>query len=257
MTTVGILQARMTSTRLPGKVLAPIAGQPMIARQIERLRRSTLLDEIIVATSTDPSDDALANVLEELPVRVVRGSLDDVLARFVLAMDEAGPDVVVRLTADCPLASPHVVDLVVAAFLDGEWDYVSNTLEPTFPDGLDVEVVRPEALRWVAEHSTDRDEHEHVTLGVYRRPERFRLSNVRGERDLSHLRWTVDDPDDLRFVRTVYERLLPEQPMFEWQDVLELIEAEPGLSRTSAHSARNAALDGLDTGAMLHKRGSS
>ena len=250
MSIVGVLQARMSSTRLPGKVLEPILDVPMIGRQVERLQRATGMDGLVVATSMDPGDDALADYVATLGVPVVRGSLDDVLARFVQAIDEHSIDTVVRLTADCPLASPAVIDAVIADFATGGADYVSNTLTPTYPDGVDVEVVRADVLRWVASNSDDPHEHEHVTLGVYRRPERFVVRNVAGAEDLSDLRWTVDNPDDLAFVREVYARLYPGNPAFELADVLALLEREPGLSRTSADAVRNAALQGLDTGAM-------
>ncbi len=242
----------MTSSRLPGKVLEPILGVPMIGRQIERLRRASSLEGLVVATSVDPSDDELAGYLASIDVPVVRGSLDDVLGRFISVIDEYAPDTVVRLTADCPLTSPFVIDRVVGEFTRMDADYVSNTLEPTWPDGVDVEVVRASALRWVAANSDDPHEHEHVTLGVYRRPEQFRCLNVAGDIDLSALRWTVDNADDLAFVRAIYAELLPGHPEFDVPDVLELLRREPALSRTSADAARNAALDGLDTGAMLH-----
>ena len=251
---LGILQARMTSSRLPGKVLEPIEGMPMIGRQIERLRRSDLLDGLVVATSVDLSDDRLVAYVESLGIPVVRGFLDDVLGRFIGVLDEFCPEVVVRLTADCPLASPRVVDQVISAF-GPDVDYVSNTLEPSFPDGLDVEVVRVGALRWVARHSGDQHEREHVTLGVYRRPNRFRCANVSGEEDLSSLRWTVDTPDDLEFVQQVYAYLLPINAQFEVEDVLDLLERMPNLSRTVRDGARNAALSGISTGAIEQGRG--
>lgn len=251
---LGVLQARMTSSRLPGKVLEPILGVPMIGRQIERLRRASSLDGLVVATSVDASDDPLVEYLATLSVPVVRGSLDDVLGRFIAVLDEFSPDVVVRLTADCPLASPVVLDRVVSAF-GPDVDYASNTLEPTWPDGVDVEVVRAPALRWVFSNSDDPHEHEHVTLGVYRRPEQFRCVNVAGDVDLSSLRWTVDNADDLAFVRAVYAELHGVNPEFEIDDVLDLLRRRPELSRTSADSARNAALNGLETGAMRHEHG--
>ncbi len=251
---LGVLQARMTSSRLPGKVLEPVVGEPMIGRQIERVRRSALLDGLVVATSVDPADDVLVEYLRGLDVPVVRGSLDDVLARFIGAIDAYSPDVVVRLTADCPLASAVVIDRVIEAFLESDADYASNTLSPSYPDGLDVEVVRVDALRWVAAHSTDPHEREHVTLGVYRRPERFRCLNVSGDVDLSALRWTVDNPEDLAFVREVYQELYADNPTFDVSDVLGLLDRRPELLRTASDSARNAALDGLDTGAMHQGR---
>ncbi|MBK9738913.1 MAG: glycosyltransferase family protein [Actinobacteria bacterium] len=250
MSTLAIVQARMTSTRFPGKVLAPLVGQPMVLRQLERVRRATTLDGVIVATSTDPTDDELTGVVEASGVPVVRGSLDDVLDRFITAMDVFEPEVVVRLTADCPLISPFVIDQVVEAFRASNADYVSNTMTPTYPDGLDVEVVRASVLREVARSATDPPEREHVTLGVYRRHDRYRVENVIGSRDLSHLRWTVDTPADFAFVTRVYEALLPVTADFDLEDVLAYLEQHPEFSRTDADAARNAALTGLDTGAM-------
>jgi len=250
MTTLAVLQARMSSSRLPGKVMMPLLGEPMLVRQVERIRRSRLLDGIVLATSTDAADDPLAQLAGALGIPVVRGPLDDVLARYVLAIEHHQPDVVVRLTADCPLTSPTVIDAVIAHFAASNVDYCSNTLTPTFPDGLDAEVVRASALVDVAGVSNDPAEREHVTLGIYRRPERYRLANYAGAVDLASLRWTVDTPDDLAFVASVYEALYLADPDFDLADVLALLEREPGLSRTTADQARNAALVGLDTGAM-------
>ena len=250
---LAILQARMTSSRLPGKVLEPIEGIPMIGRQIERVRRAQSIDGLVVATSVDASDDPLVEYVESLEVPVVRGSLDDVLGRFIDVIDLYHPVVVVRLTADCPLTSPRVIDTVIQHFDPEHVDYVSNTLQPTFPDGVDVEVVRADALRWVFENSADAHEHEHVTLGVYRRADRFRCVNVAGATDLSALRWTVDLPEDLAFVRAVYAELLPVNPEFDVDDILGLLERRPDLVRTEQQAKRNSALDGIDTGAMTHR----
>jgi len=250
MMVLGILQARMNSTRLPGKVLEPIEGMPMIGRQIERLRRSKEIDELILATSDEVTDDVLVEYVESLGIKVIRGSRDDVLARFIQVIDSCSPDVVVRLTADCPLTSPLVIDNVIREFKEQNLDYLSNTLSPTFPDGLDVEVVLPEVLRWAAANSQDSHEHEHVTLGVYRRPELFKVGNFTDQVDRSDLRWTVDNPQDLAFVREVYRRLYSSNPAFEYADALALLDNEPTLHRTTADAARNAALEGLDTGAM-------
>lgn len=252
MSALAILQARMSSSRLPGKVLQPILGEPMIFRQLERLARASSLDGLVIATSVDESDDELAAALASRGYDVVRGSLDDVLGRYVQVIEEYAPKAVVRLTADCPLASPSVIDQVVQEFLASDLDYFSNTLEPSFPDGVDVEVVKASVLQWVASNSDDIHEHEHVTLGVYRRPERFKVGNYSGPRDLSELRWTVDTSADLDFVRNVYENLYPTNPEFELDDILGFLTAHPELSRSSRDSSRNAALDGLDTGVMKH-----
>lgn len=222
----------------------------MILRQLERIRRAETLDGIIVATSTDASDDQLVHVLEDADVSVVRGDLNDVLARFISAMDQVRPDVVVRLTADCPLTSPEVIDKVVKAFRERNPDYLSNTMSPTYPDGLDVEVVKASVLREVEQVATDPPEREHVTLGVYRRHDRYRIENVANTENLSHLRWTVDTLEDYDFVTKVYDALYASNPHFEWDDVLEWLKQHPELSRTEADASRNAALQGLDTGAM-------
>ena len=252
--TIGILQARTSSTRLPGKVLMPLVGEPMILRQLERISRAQTLDLVVAATSDDPSDDALALAVVDAGYDLVRGSLDDVLGRFIRVIDEYQPDVVVRMTADCPLISPTVIDHVVAAFDASDADYASNTMVPTYPDGLDVEVVTAAALRRVATESSDIHEHEHVTLGVYRRPERFRIVNVTDPTGANHsdLRWTVDSADDFAFVEQVYAHLLPRNPEFEYTDVLAFLEAHPELTRTSSDAPRNAGLNGLDTGVMQH-----
>ena len=262
--TIAIVQARMGSTRLPGKVLADLAGAPMLQRQLERVSRASTLNHIVVATSVDAADDPIALLCEQLNVDCYRGDPTDVLGRFIGALDafaERGifnPEAVVRITADCPLTSPVVIDSVVNAFFESagdfaDCDYASNTLKPTFPDGVDVEVVRTRALREVARTSTDPHEREHVTLGIYRRPEKFVVRNFSGETDLSELRWTVDSPKDLEFVRWVYAELFEANPEFDLAEIIDLLEVNIDKSRTNADSQRNAALNGLDTGAMEHR----
>ena len=255
--TVAIVQARTSSSRFPGKVLASLEGEPMIIRQLERVARAGSLEQIVVATSDRAHDDELADLLVSRDFDVLRGPLDDVLRRFVLAIDTYQPDVVVRLTADCPLISPTVIDQVIDSFHASDGDYLSNTLQPTYPDGLDVEVVTAQALRDVDAETADQHEREHVTLGVYRRSDVFRVGNFPDPSgsDHSDLRWTVDSPDDLAFVKSVYRVLHRDNPAFDYADILAFLEANPELSRTAAASPRNAALDDLDTGAMQHQRG--
>ena len=250
MTTLAIVQARMSSTRYPGKVLAPLAGQPMILRQLERIQRAETLDGIVVATSIDASDDELAQLIKVNGFNVVRGDLDDVLARFIKVIDQYQPETVVRLTADCPLISPKVIDQVVARFDQGDCDYVSNTMTPTYPDGLDVEVVKTSVLQEVAKTSIDKAEREHVTLGVYRNPDKYRIANFAGKVDLSHLRWTVDTPEDYAFIKEIYDELYPENPNFDIDDVISYLQDHPERTRTANDAMRNAALTGLDTGVM-------
>jgi spore coat polysaccharide biosynthesis protein SpsF len=213
---LAILQARMSSSRLPGKVLAPVLGEPMIGRQVERLRRASRIDRLVVATSTDASDDPLAAYCESLELAVFRGSLNDVLERFTGALAQhPQARAVVRLTADCPLADPALIDRVIDHHHAAGADYTSNTLGTrTYPHGLDTEVIRPAALLEAAQAATDPYEREHVTPYIYRRPDTYRLAGVARHESLAFLRWTVDFPEDLAFVRQVYARLYPYDPAF-------------------------------------------
>lgn len=237
---LAILQARASSTRLPGKVLKPILGQPMLARQIERLKRARSLDDVIVATSERADDDEIARLCERLGVGCFRGSLDDVLDRFHGAAKGRDAAHVVRLTGDCPLASPRVIDALVAHHLATHADYTSTALEPTFPDGLDAEIMTSEALTHAWREARLPSEREHVTPFLYKHPERFRIEKLKHSTDLSELRWTVDEPSDFDFVTRVYEALYPTDPAFEFEDILRLLERHPELSHTDATIKRNA-----------------
>lgn len=231
---LAVLQARMSSTRLPGKVLEPILGMPLILRAIERIQRAGTLDGLVLATSTDPSDDPLAEVAQSAGITVRRGSLNDVLQRFVDVADEFSPEAVVRLTGDNALTDPAIIDRVVEEHVASGADYTSNTVQRTFPRGLDAEVVSASALRAVAALGIAPEEREHVTIGVYRRPERFSLRAVTQRPDRSELRWTVDYPEDLAFARAVYGELHASNPSFGQDDVLDLLARRPELRRTEA-----------------------
>jgi spore coat polysaccharide biosynthesis protein SpsF len=227
---LAILQARMSSTRLPGKVMADVEGAPMILRQIERLGRSQRLRRILVATSIDPSDDGLAAMLALHDVPVHRGPLEDVLGRFEGALKAHPAEIVVRLTADCPLADPEVIDATVDLLTTRVLDYAANTPEHrTYPKGLDVEVMRAGALLQAAREATDPYEREHVTPYLYRHPEMFAQDFISQEQDEGEVRWTVDRPDDLEFVRQVYAALYPRTPDFGSEDVRTLVRARPDL----------------------------
>ncbi len=250
--TLAVVQARTSSARLPGKVLQPMDGMPMILRQLERIGRARHVGGIVVATSVDPSDDELSEILVDAGYDVVRGPLNDVLDRFIEVLDAYDAEVIVRLTGDCPLACPSVIDELIHAFHDSGADYLSNTMVPSYPDGLDVEVMTREALTTIAAMSIDPAEREHVTLGIYRRPDSFVIENHVDPtgRDNSQLRWTVDSADDFDFVANVYSALADQ--VFDYVDILEFLEQHPELKRTNEDSPRNAALDGLDTGVMQH-----
>ena len=228
---LAVVQARCSSTRLPGKVLAPVLGKAMILRQLERLQRSTRIDHLVVATSTADSDDPLVDLLTNEGVEVRRGPLEDVAARFLLVAREFAPDSIVRLTADCPLTDPAVIDTIIARHIDSGADYTSNVIERTYPQGLDAECVTFEAFERVMELPLTDAEREHVTLAIYTRPTEFRLASVTQPTDWSELRWTVDLPADLEFVREMYSALYPDNPEFGQQDLLRLLAEHPELSR--------------------------
>ena len=234
-----LLQARMSSSRLPGKVLAPIRGRPMLVRQLERIARARTVDRLLVATSADPRDDAVEQAAASIGVESFRGSLEDVLDRFVGAARACEATHVVRLTADCPLADPRVIDAVVELHLAQRNDYTSNVLQLTFPDCLDVEVATAAALERAWSDAHEPYEREHVTPHLYRRPERFRLGCLTRARDLSRLRLTVDHEADLAVVRELYEELHPAREDFGLPEIVAALERRPELLwRNAAHNAR-------------------
>jgi spore coat polysaccharide biosynthesis protein SpsF len=230
---LAILQARVGSTRLPGKVLADVVGKPMIEWQIERILRASTIDRLIVATTINPEDDPIERLAMQLGVDVIRGSEADVLSRFIQVLDRYPAKVVVRLTADCPLVDPRIIDLCVQQFNKSKPvpDYLSNALLRTFPDGLDVEVIDATVLRIANMEAARVDEKEHVTRFIHQRPERFALKNVPHKQNLGHLRWTVDENNDLKFVRAIFGRLVQSNESFGFEDILSLLESEPELSK--------------------------
>lgn len=234
MKTLAILQARMSSSRLPGKVLRPVMGRPMLELQVERLRRCPSLSDLLVATSREGSDDPIREFCRSKGLRCSSGSLDDVLDRFYQAAKPLRPENVVRLTADCPLTDPDVNEAVVGFFESGDFDYVSNALERTFPIGLDIEVMRFAALERAWKEATLPSQREHVTPYIYQNPSLFRIGHYRNTEDLSGLRWTVDHDQDLQFVAKIYEALYPENPAFGWNDVRAYVKRHPDVERINA-----------------------
>jgi len=234
--TVAIIQARMGSERLPGKVLLDIAGQSMLERVVRRTQRTRTIDRFVVATTTNQADDRVAEAAERLGVHVTRGSEEDVLDRFCQAAAEVDAGVCVRVSADSPLVDPEVCEAALEAFraADPPVDYASNKLNPTFPLGLDVEVFSREALNRASRDATATFQRSHVTAYIYQNPGVFRLLPVTTDRDLHAWRWTVDTPEDLAFARRIFERLGPGND-FGWEDVVALIEREPALAQINAH----------------------
>jgi spore coat polysaccharide biosynthesis protein SpsF len=214
-------------------------GQPMLARQIERVRRARRVDMLCVATSTDASDQPIEDLCERLSTPVARGSLHDVLDRYYRAAERFAPEHVLRVTGDCPLIDAAVIDELIDLHLAGGFDYSSNTIHPTYPDGLDAEVFRMDALRAARSEARLASEREHVTPFIKLQPERFRLGELRNPRDLSALRWTVDYAEDLEMVRRIYAHLYPVNPGFSLAEVLALLEAHPEIVALAARVERD------------------
>ncbi len=234
-----ILQARVSSTRLPGKVLKPILGVPMLLRQIGRIKRAKKIDSLLVATSTEKSDDAIEHLCTSNAVPCFRGSLDNVLDRFYQAAVQYKPEHIVRLTGDCPLIDSEVIDKTIAYHLSGGYDYTSSALEPTFPDGIDVEVFTFDALVQARQEAQLPSHKEHVTPFIYEQPWRFKLGSFKNTENLAGLRWTVDEPEDFKLITIIYEALYPAKADFTMHDILELVNARPELKSINSRFIRN------------------
>lgn len=232
-----ILQARTGSSRLPGKVLADLRGRSMLSFLVERLQRCQAVDQIILATTNQPEDDVLADLVFSLGLQVVRGSQQDVLARFVLAAGCTDAPVLVRITGDCPLIDPDLLDETIAAFYQQNLDYLSNCLPPTYPDGLDIEVFSREALLQADRDCVDSAQREHVTPWIHKSGH-FRLGSKIHDQDLSHHRWTVDEPEDLQVIRSVVD-YFEGRSDFKWQEVLKLQQQQPDIFAVNAKFSRN------------------
>jgi len=234
---VAIVQARMSSTRLPGKVLMPLAGVPVLGHVVTRLRHCSTLEQIIVATSVDSSDDQIASWCVENRVTCYRGSLHDVLDRYYQAACLANASAVVRITADCPAIDPAIVDTVVRGFLDGDYDFYG--LGGEFPDGLDVSVFAMTALATAWREASLPSEREHVGPYVEKHPDLFRLGALKPFSGLAHHRWTLDEPRDLAFLAAVFDRLHVPGQVFHAGQVLALLKDEPELMQINQNIVRN------------------
>ena len=237
---VAIIQARMNSYRLPGKVLADVGGRSMLARVVDRAARAEYVDGIVVATTDQGIDDVIVAECRLLGVRSFRGSENDVLDRYYRAALDVGRHTVVRITADCPLADPKVIDRVVEGFLVHTVDYASNVSPRTYPRGLDTEVMTFTALERAWMYACAPQEREHVTPFMYTHPEWFRTLSVTNETDESDLRWTVDEQADLDMVRALYARF-DNRDDFLWKDALNVARANPKLAAMNADIPQKAA----------------
>lgn len=243
MTTAMVVQARMGSSRLPGKILKSILGRPMLSFQLERLRRVRRANILVIATTDRSGDDVLATFCSKERVAFVRGSEDDVLSRYHDALERFPARTVVRVTSDCPLIDPAVIDEAIAAFdaAAGRCDYLSNMLHPTYPYGMSVEVMSAQALREAHREARHPAEREHVTPFIYWHPERYKLKSLTMEPNLSHHRWTVDTPEDFELVSRLLSELYPRKPEFTLHDLLTVIEEHPDWSALNAHVVQRAA----------------
>jgi spore coat polysaccharide biosynthesis protein SpsF len=251
MRVVVVVQARTGSSRLPGKVLMPLAGRPMLERMLERIWAATTPDDVVVATTTGPDDDEIYDLSIAAGTSCYRGDSADLLDRHLRAARRAYADVVVKIPSDCPLISPSVIDRVIGFFKEhaGRFDYVSNLHPPSHPDGNDVEVMPFAVLQTAWHEAREAHEREHTTPFIWEHPERFRVGNVRLEACLdfsaSH-RWTVDYPEDYALVSAVYDALWSPRSTFEIDDVLAFLEARPDVARLNAcHHGRSWYADRL------------
>ena len=244
--TLIILQARMSSSRLPNKVLMPILGKPMLAHQIARVERLKYPHHLLIATSTQASDDPIEQLCLQLKVRCFRGSLDDVLARYYQAAVTFNKNNnvknIVRITGDCPLIDSNIIEHVIELFLSSEVDYCSNCAPATLPDGLDVEVFSFAALKKAYQLAKKPSEREHVTPFIRNNPTLFSVKNYTQSPDLSQHRWTVDQPKDFELITKIYQALYPTKPDFCLADIITLIKEQPALAKINQHIMRNEGL---------------
>jgi spore coat polysaccharide biosynthesis protein SpsF len=239
MNVVAIVQARMGSTRLPGKVLMDLAGETVLGRVVRRLRRALLIDNIVVATTDCRTDDAIVRECHRLGVPTFRGSETDVLDRYYWAAREYAASTVVRITSDCPLIDAQLVDETIRIFQEQRADYASNTLSRTYPRGLDIELFTMAALEQAWREAHQPYEREHVTPYFYEHPELFRLVSQHAQIDYSQYRWTLDTNEDLELLRTIYARF-SHRCDFAWDEVIQLMEREPELAELNSRVVQKA-----------------
>lgn len=242
MKTVAIVQARMSSSRLPGKILRPVVGKPLLELLVERLKRASRVDEVVIATTTNDGDDQVEDLTRRLGIGCYRGSEHDVLDRVLQAAHAAKADVIVEITGDCPLIDFQVIDKLVDVYQSNGFDYVANVLKRTFPRGLDTQVFATSVLEEVARLTNDPVDHEHVSLYIYEHPERFKLHNVESglPEEYWDLRLTVDTAEDFELVRRIYEELYPANPAFTIQDIVSLFQRQPALRSINQHISQKA-----------------
>lgn len=235
---IGIIQARMGSTRLPGKTLIDICGKPLLEHILDRVQKSPKIDKFVIATTDNIEDKLIVNFSARRGISCFCGSEEDVLDRYYQCAKLYKADIIVRITADDPFKDPVVTDRVIGEILESNYDYVSNTIHPTYPEGLDIEVFTFEALEKTWREATTALDREHATPYMWLRPDIFKLKNIEYEKNLSYMRWTLDTPEDLAFTREVYNKLYMPGKLFLMQDILNLLEEHPEIQQINANVER-------------------
>ena len=227
MTVTAIIQARMGSSRLPGKVLKEVNGKPLLLHQIERLKTCRWIDQLLIATTNDQQDNQIVEFCEKYNLAVFRGSENNVLERYYKAWEKFGGETIVRLTSDCPIIDAEIVDETIKYYLNNNFDYVSNTLERTFPRGLDTEVFSADALKVSYNSAILERDKEHVTPYIYTNPDKFKLGFYKGEKNYSKYRWTVDTEEDFELINLLLNEYKGKEMDLKLKEAIRLMEANP------------------------------
>ena len=237
MTVLAIIQARMGSTRLPGKILKQVNGKPLLAYQLARVKKSKCIDKIVIATTTDKRDDLIVEFCEKYDMEYYRGSETDVLARYYETAEKFGGDIIVRLTSDCPLIDPNIIDKTIQYYIkhSSDYDYVSNTIKRTYPRGLDTEVFSVNALNKSYKEATLEKDREHVTAYMYSNSQTFSIGYISHSQDFSEHRWTVDTIEDFLLIELILKNLYIANKTFYMIDVIELLDKYPDWVQLNAH----------------------
>lgn len=237
MKIVAIIQARMGSTRLPGKILMEVLDKPLLEYQIERVKRSKLIDEVVIATTTNETEKPIIDLCKRLGISYYRGSENNVLSRYYEAATQYNADIIVRLTSDCPIIDPEIIDEVISAFYEksGEVDYASNTLKRTYPRGMDVEVFSYKALKYSYINASSVAETEHVTPFIYQNPDLFNLFSIVNDSDQSKHRWTVDTIEDLKLIKKIILSFGEKNNYFAINDVINLLNQNKEWSKINSN----------------------
>lgn len=238
-----MIQARIGSSRLPGKVLYTLAGKPVLERVVTRVANASLVDEAVVITSHEKKDDVICHLCESLGISYYRGSEEDVLDRYYQAAIAYNVEHVVRMTADCPLASASVIDDTIRHYLETEADYTNNLKDHTYPDGLDVEVFSFKALHKAWKKASLPSEREHVTQYIVKHPEMFKLEGISTDLPIGHLRLTLDNPEDFKLISLIYDNLAPKNEFFGLQEIIFFLNENPEHALINQTYNRNEGLE--------------